>query len=57
LNIEIGTLQPLREFVLQSPAVQAKMQERYGAHIPWNEAMISSAAMFDPEYLTLVEEG
>jgi len=57
LNIEIGILRPLREFNLQSPVVQGKMRERYGTHIPWDEPMISPAAMFDSKYLILVEEG
>jgi len=57
LNIEIGTLQPLRDFNLQSPAVQSKMRERYGAHIPWDEPIISPAAMFESKRLILVEEG
>jgi len=57
LNIEIGILRPLREFNLQSPVVQEKMRERYGARIPWDEPMISPAAMFESKYLILVEEG
>jgi len=56
LKIEIGALQRLREFDLQSPVVQAKMRERYGEHIPLDERVISPGAMFDSEYLVVVEE-
>ncbi|WP_310794574.1 YiiX/YebB-like N1pC/P60 family cysteine hydrolase [Hymenobacter sp. HSC-4F20] len=34
---EIGKLQTLREFDLNHPAVQAKLQERYGKRIPLDE--------------------
>jgi len=56
LNIEIGTLQPLREFDLQSPVVRDKMRERYGDLVPWDEPVISPAAMFESEVLVVVEE-
>ena len=45
-GIEIGRLQRLREFDLSTPAVRAKMKERYGTRIPLNEPVISPAAMF-----------
>jgi len=57
LHIEIGALQPLREFDLQAPAVNAKLRERYGDHPPLDEWMISPAAMFDSALLAVVEEG
>jgi len=56
LNIEIGALQPLREFDLQAPIVQEKMRERYGDIIPWDELVISPAAMFESEFLIVVED-
>ena len=51
LGIEIGALQPLKQFDLTAPAVRAKMQERYGNAIPWDEPIISPAAMFDSPLL------
>jgi len=56
LKIEIGALQRLREFDLQSPAVQAKMRERYGERVPLDEQVISPAAMFESELLRVVQE-
>jgi hypothetical protein len=50
---EIGKLQTLREFDLSHPAVQAKLQERYGKHIPLNEKVISPVRMLEsPELVT-----
>jgi Permuted papain-like amidase enzyme, YaeF/YiiX, C92 family len=46
-GIEIGRMQKLREFDLSNPAVRAKMRERYGARVPFDEPVISPAAMFD----------
>jgi hypothetical protein len=54
LGVEIGRLQQLREFDLSSPAVRAKMKERYGSRIPMGEPVISPAAMFDSEKLVEV---
>jgi len=56
LNIEIGALQPLREFDLQSPLVQDKMRERYGDRIPLDEPVISPAAMFDSGFPVVIED-
>lgn len=53
-GIEIGRLQRLREFDLSTPAVRAKMKERYGTRIPLNELAISPAAMFDSPELVEV---
>lgn len=53
-GIEIGRLQRLREFDLSTPAVRAKMNERYGTRIPLNEPVISPAAMFDSAELVEV---
>ena len=54
LGIEIGRLQKLREFDLTDPAVKAKMRERYGAHVPLEERVISPAAMFESRLLETV---
>lgn len=56
LGVEIGALAPLKRFDLSSPAVRAKMQERYGRDIPWDEPIISPAAMFDSPLLRTVAE-
>ncbi len=46
-GLELGQRQTLREFDLSAPAVQAKLEERYGSHIPLDEPVVSPAAMFD----------
>lgn len=51
LDIEIGQLQQLKDFHLDSPAVRQKMKERYGNRIPLDEQVISPAAMFDSDLL------
>ncbi|MBB4600810.1 hypothetical protein HNQ93_001829 [Hymenobacter luteus] len=51
---EIGKLQALREFDLGHPAVQAKLQERYGKRIPLDEKVISPVRMLEsPELVTV----
>jgi hypothetical protein len=55
-NVEIGKLQALKEFDLTHPAVKQKLTERYGDKIPFEEQVISPAAMFKSELLDLVEE-
>ena len=54
MGIEIGELQKLREFDLTDPAVKAKMRERYGAHVPLEERVITPAAMFESRLLETV---
>lgn len=54
-GIEIGKLQKLSDFDLSNKAVQQKMRERYGDHIPADETVISPAAIFDSELLTTVK--
>jgi hypothetical protein len=51
---EIGKLQTLREFDLGHPAVQAKLQERYGKHIPLDEKVISPVRMLESKELVTV---
>ncbi|QJX47748.1 YiiX family permuted papain-like enzyme [Hymenobacter taeanensis] len=51
---EIGKLQTLREFDLSHPAVQAKLQERYGEHIPLDEKVISPVRMLESRELVTV---
>ncbi|MBC6697991.1 YiiX family permuted papain-like enzyme [Hymenobacter sp. BT190] len=53
---EIGQLQHLRDFDLSHPAVQAKLRERYGSHLPLNEPVISPVAIFDsPELVKVLQ--
>lgn len=54
LGLEIGAPQPLKDFDLSTPAVRARMRERYGKHIPWEEPIISPAAMFESALLKTV---
>ncbi|MEN4918209.1 YiiX family permuted papain-like enzyme [Achromobacter spanius] len=54
LGVKVGALAPLKRFDLASPAVQAKMRERYGSNIPWEEPIISPAAMFESDQLVTV---
>jgi hypothetical protein len=54
LGIEIGTLQQIRDFKLDDPAVRQKMKERYGEHVPLEEPVISPVAMFESPLLTTV---
>ncbi len=56
LNIKIGELQRIKEFNLSDPVVQAKLRERYGAHIPMDEPVISPVAMFRSSLLATVAE-
>ncbi|PBQ31113.1 peptidoglycan peptidase [Sphingobacteriaceae bacterium] len=49
LNLDIGSLKPLKSFDLSHPAVKAKLHERYGNEIPLNENMISPGDMFSSE--------
>lgn len=50
LGIQIGRLQKLREFDLTDPNVKAKMQERYGNKVPFEEAVVSPGAMLSQNY-------
>jgi uncharacterized protein YycO len=54
LGIQIGSLQKLREFDLTDPNVKTKMQERYGDKVPFDETVISPAAIFSSESLVEV---
>ncbi|MNT55604.1 hypothetical protein D3C72_1928500 [compost metagenome] len=54
LGVKVGALAPLKSFDLKSPAVRAKMQERYGKNIPWEEPIISPAAMYESDQLVTV---
>lgn len=53
-GLQIGNTQKLRDFDLTNAEVQKKMKERYGAHIPMDEIVISPAAIFESEQLMTV---
>jgi hypothetical protein len=54
LDIEIGKLQKLGEFDLSHPAVKEKLKERYADKIPYEESVISPAAIFESPMLETV---
>ena len=45
-GIEVGELQTIAAFDLSHPAVQAKVRERFGDHVPLDEIVVSPAAIF-----------
>lgn len=54
LNISVGTLQQLKDFDLSSPQVQAILAERYGSNIPYDETVVSPAAIAESANLVTV---
>ncbi len=54
LGIEIGGLEKLADFNLDSKIVKAKLKERYGDEIPKNELVISPTTMFNSNKLVTV---
>ena len=56
LNLEVGQPAHLKDFKLDSPAVQAKLHERYGSHIPLDEPVISPKAIFNSKLLSTVAQ-
>lgn len=46
LQIRIGALRPLKSFDLNHPLVKARLEQRYGKDIPYNESMISPGDMY-----------
>lgn len=53
-GVEVGRRQRLRDFDLSSEAVRQKIKERYGNRIPFDEPVISPAAMFESDKLVEV---
>jgi hypothetical protein len=45
-GIELGERQTIAAFDLSHPAVQEKLKERYGERVPFDEVVISPAAIF-----------
>jgi hypothetical protein len=56
IGVRVGRLQKLRDFDLSDPVVKAKMEERYGDHVPLDETVISPGEMFSSDKLFVVEE-
>ncbi len=54
-GLEIGKLQRLKDFDLSSESVKQKMKERYGIKTPLNMKVISPAAIFFSDMLTVVD--
>ena len=55
LHVQIGELQKLREFDLGDPEVERQLRERYGDDVPYDEPVVSPAAMFASPLLDVVE--
>ncbi|MCL4157769.1 UNVERIFIED_CONTAM: hypothetical protein GTU68_019921 [Idotea baltica] len=55
-GIEIGKLEKLSDFDLSNEIVKAKMEERYGDHVPMDEVVISPGDMYESNKLITVEE-
>lgn len=56
-GIEVGRLQKLKSFDLSSNIVKAKLNERYGDNIPFDENVVSPATIFDdPQLFTVMEQ-
>lgn len=50
-SIQVGKLKKLKDFDLSHSAVQAKLKERYGDHIPYDEIVIPPSSIFESENL------
>lgn len=55
-DIEVGVPQKLASFDLSNPIVKQKLAERYGSNIPYDETVISPAAIFESDKLLTIEE-
>ncbi|HZF99727.1 MAG TPA: YiiX/YebB-like N1pC/P60 family cysteine hydrolase, partial [Chitinophagales bacterium] len=53
-GLKIGELKKLKDYDLSHELVQQQLKARYGADIPYEEAMISPGAIFDSELLSTV---
>jgi hypothetical protein len=51
LNMDVGSLKPLKSFDLSHPLVKAILTERYGDHVPLDENMISPGDIFSSPLL------
>ncbi|NLR68244.1 YiiX family permuted papain-like enzyme [Chitinophaga varians] len=55
-GLELGKLEQLKDFDLNSPAVKEQMKQIYGNNIPMTEQIISPVSMFNSPLLKTVEE-
>ena len=55
-GVELAPLAKLRDFDLDTPAVKAKLKERYGSRIPLDEPVISPDAIFRSPLLVTVRD-
>jgi len=55
-GIRLGDQQTIADFDLSHPAVQAKVKERYGDHVPLDEVVVSPVAIFNASELATVYE-
>jgi hypothetical protein len=53
-GIELGERETIADFDLSHPAVQEKVRERFGDHVPLDEVVVSPAAIFDAAMLETV---
>ncbi len=57
-GLEVGKTQKLKEFDLTSAVVKAKLKERYGNNIPYDEKVISVDAIYKSDLLeTIIVDG
>lgn len=56
LNMEVGKLQPMREYDLSHPVVKATMRDRYGRNVPLDEPMVSPGNIYNSNLLQTVIE-
>ena len=56
IGIQIGKLQKLKDFDLSSSVVRNKLKERYGNNIPFNETVVSPAAIYKSNMLKVIIE-
>jgi hypothetical protein len=55
-GIQLGQLETMGDFDLTHPAIQAKLKERFGDHVPLGEVVVSPAAIFRAANLETVYE-
>ena len=55
-GLEVGKQQKLKDFDLTDDIVKNKMKERYGSDVPYDEIVVSPAAIFDSDLLYTVKE-
>ena len=54
-GVEVGKLRKLKDFDLTSKEVKAKMAERYGNNVPYEESVVSPEDIFKSDLLELVK--